>query len=247
MRKPEPAAQNAEAAPAAPPPEPSEGRGRAIGYTLVPELERGAADGGRSVQRDLRLMAAECRKRGIPAGKLVRDLESHSGPDLSRPGLAYALTALADGEFGCLVVTRLDRLSRSAANLGTLVRMLEERGARLVVIDIGLDTATEEGRNAAAALVSVGELEQRKLAERTRKGLEAARHGRRSGRPSVADRPSLKQRIVEMRQSGMTLQAIADTLNDEKVPTVRGGAKWRPSSVQAAAGYKRPSRSGPRS
>jgi hypothetical protein len=66
---------------------------------------------------------------------------------------------------------------------------------------------------------------------------------RSSGRPAVADRPSLKHRIVDMRASGMTLQAIADTFNDEGVPTVRGGAKWRPSSVQAAAGYKRPNRS----
>jgi hypothetical protein len=40
----------------------------------------------------------------------------------------------------------------------------------------------------------------------------------------------------------MTLQAIADTLNREGVPTLRGGAEWRPSSVQAAAGYKRPRR-----
>ena len=37
----------------------------------------------------------------------------------------------------------------------------------------------------------------------------------------------------------MTLQAIADVLNEEGVPTQRGGAKWRPSSVQSAAGYKR--------
>jgi hypothetical protein len=40
----------------------------------------------------------------------------------------------------------------------------------------------------------------------------------------------------------MTLQAIADQLNAEGVPTPRGGAKWRPSSVQTAAGYKRRSR-----
>ena len=38
----------------------------------------------------------------------------------------------------------------------------------------------------------------------------------------------------------MTLQAIADRLNAEGIPTVRGGAKWRPSSVQAAVGYRRP-------
>ena len=45
-----------------------------------------------------------------------------------------------------------------------------------------------------------------------------------------------------MRASGMTLQAIADELNAEKVPTLRGGAMWRPSGVQAAAGYSRPGR-----
>jgi hypothetical protein len=40
----------------------------------------------------------------------------------------------------------------------------------------------------------------------------------------------------------MTLQGIADVLNAEGVPTLRGGAEWRPSSVQTAAGYKRRSR-----
>ena len=39
-----------------------------------------------------------------------------------------------------------------------------------------------------------------------------------------------------MRGANMTLQAIADQLNDEGVPTLRGGAMWRPSSVQAAPG-----------
>jgi hypothetical protein len=43
-----------------------------------------------------------------------------------------------------------------------------------------------------------------------------------------------------MREARMTLQAIADTLNAEGVPTLRGGAMWRPSSVQAALGYRRP-------
>jgi hypothetical protein len=46
-----------------------------------------------------------------------------------------------------------------------------------------------------------------------------------------------------MRADGMTLQGIADVLNEEGVPTLRGGAKWRPSSVQTAAGYKRRSKS----
>ena len=50
----------------------------------------------------------------------------------------------------------------------------------------------------------------------------------------------LRRRITRLRRAGLTLQAIADLLNDDGVPTVRGGAMWRPSSVQAAVGYKRP-------
>jgi hypothetical protein len=63
---------------------------------------------------------------------------------------------------------------------------------------------------------------------------------RRKGPGSVADNPELRDRIMAMRAAGMTLQAIADELNADGIPTVRGGAKWRPSSVQAAAGYQRP-------
>jgi hypothetical protein len=49
-----------------------------------------------------------------------------------------------------------------------------------------------------------------------------------------------------MRAANMTLQAIADQLNAEGVPTLRGGAMWRPSSVQAALGYRRPGTRHPR-
>ena len=218
----------------------TEGR-PALGYTIV--SAQGEAERER-LREEAKLIQAACQEHGLVLGKLVRDLETHNGPDLRRPGLTYVLERLASKEYETLVVSRLDRLTRSAANLGTLLRLLDERHARLIVIDIGLDTGTADGRVAAEALVTVGNLDEKKIEERTRKGLEAARSGRRSsGRPAVADRPSLKRRIVEMRESGMTLQAIADTLNDESVPTVRGGAKWRPSSVQAAAGYKRPNRS----
>ena len=171
--------------------------------------------------------------------QLVGDVQSYSGPDLERPGLNHALELLTAGEATCLVVAGLDRLSRSAANLGTVIEWLEEVGARLVVIDIDLDTHTEEGRLAARALVRVGALERRSGAAVIRERPLA--DDRRRGRPAVSDLPLLQRRIATMRASGLTLQAIADTLNREGVPTLRGGAKWRPSSVQAATGYKRPS------
>jgi DNA invertase Pin-like site-specific DNA recombinase len=207
----------------------------ALGYTIVPasgESER------RRVREDARLIQAACQEHGLVLGKLVHDIETHAGSDLNRPGLSDALERLATKEYDSLVVTRLDRLTRSPVTLGTLLGMLGEREARLIVIDIGLDTGTEDGRVAAETLMTVGRLEENAIEQHTPAG--SAR--RATGRPAVADRPSLKRRIADMRASGMTLQAIADTLNAEGVPTVRGGARWRPSSVQAAAGYKRPNR-----
>ncbi len=212
---------------------------RALGYTTVSRPE----DAESQLRAEARQIQLACKKRGLPLKKLVRDLESNGGADLTRPGLSFALERLAKGEYTCLVVTSLDRLTRSAADLGTLIYLLEERRTRLIVVDIDLDTGTDQGRLAARALVKVSGLERKKLEEQARKGLEAARDKRRSsGRPAVADRPTLRRRIADMRAEGMTLQAIADALNEEGVPTLRGGAQWRPSSVQSAAGYKRPPR-----
>jgi hypothetical protein len=59
----------------------------------------------------------------------------------------------------------------------------------------------------------------------------------------VSDAPAVRERVAAMRAANMTLQAIADTLNAEGVPTMRGGARWRPSSVQTVLGYRRPTRS----
>jgi DNA invertase Pin-like site-specific DNA recombinase len=123
------------------------------------------------------------------------------------------------------------------ANLPPLLRWFTEPERTLVAIDLRLDTATEAGRLAAFALAGVGGWEHERISARTRRGLEAARS---RGRAAVADQPELRERIVRMREQGLTLQAIADALNEEGVPTLRGGAKWRPSSVQRAAGYRRP-------
>jgi DNA invertase Pin-like site-specific DNA recombinase len=220
----------------------SPGRQPALGYASVPEGDQG----NDSMRRQQQEIDAICSRKGLDLLKLVRDVESRGGSDLNRPGLVYALKQLKAHDASCLVVSSLERLTPSAANLGTLVEWIDRRGARLVVVDIDLDTGTPEGRLVAKALATVGGSERKTLMQRTRKGLEAARLAQRSsGQPAVSDPPALKQRIADMRARGMTLQAIADTLNAEGVPTLRGGALWRPSSVQAAAGYKRPSRARP--
>jgi hypothetical protein len=69
--------------------------------------------------------------------------------------------------------------------------------------------------------------------------------GRPDWRPAVTHDRELRARISQMHAQGMTLQAIADRLGEEGVPTVWRGGKWRPSSVHAYTGYKRPRRARP--
>ena len=182
-------------------------------------------------------IAVACGRRGLSLLEVVREWEPARGHALDRPGLGYALEKISAGEAAGLVVANLSRLTRSVPELGRVLEWLSCSETRLIAAVPGLDTGDDGGRLAARTIIGLSHWERDRLVERTRKGmLEARRRGPRS----VADSPELKARIAGMRTAGMTLQAIADRLNAEGVPTVRGGSKWRPSSVQAATGYKRP-------
>lgn len=171
--------------------------------------------------------------------ELVCD-QGQSGKDLERPGLKRALELIATGEADGLAVAKLDRLSRSVIDAGTLAEWFEEAGGRLIALDLNIDTSTPSGRMVLHLLAAVAQWERETIAQRTRAGMaELRRRGEPTGRPAVADRPELFDRISALRAGGMTLQAIADALNAEQVPTLRGGSRWRVSSVQAAAGYRR--------
>ena len=212
-----------------------------VGYATVPKAEHGG--GGALVREQATAIEALCERNGWQLLELVRDVEEPRVKGLDRPGLTYALERVTSGEASCLVVSQLRRLSPSAADLGRILESIARNGGRLVALDVDVDTAAPAGRKAANVLISVGAWERERVGQRTRKGLEAARaKGQRIGRPAVDDVPELKERIAAMRAKGMTLQAIADRLNAEGIPTLRGGEKWRPSSVQAAVGYRRPPR-----
>ncbi len=213
---------------------------RAIGYVSVPP---GQSLRGSFMQAQMRAIDAACERHGWTLLEVVRDIERERGKASDRPGLTYALQSLARGDASCLIVGALPRLSPTVAELGGILKAIGRSGGRFVSLEDQIDTADPAGRKAANVIVSVSGWEHERLGERTRKGLAAARaKGAPISRPSVQDIPSLKEQIAAMRASGMTLQAIADTLNDDGVPTLRGGQKWRPSSVQAAAGYRRPKR-----
>jgi DNA invertase Pin-like site-specific DNA recombinase len=205
----------------------------AIGYVTAASDDELTLD-------DCATIRAAAQRAGWQLLEIVRDRD-RGRASLARPGLAYALDQIDAHRARALVVSNLRRLSRSIVDLAKVMRRLLDAGAVLIGLDLGFDTSTPEGHYAAMVLIEFGVWERERIAERTRMGLERtkARGGAR-GRPAVADHPELQQRIASLRAGKMTMQAIADVLNAEGVPTLRGGAMWRPSSVQAALGYRRP-------
>jgi DNA invertase Pin-like site-specific DNA recombinase len=164
-------------------------------------------------------------RKGIEIVAVVRDAH-----DAGRSGLAEALGYIAAGRATTLMTLELGAVAGSLRALIALFDWLAAAAADLVALDVDLDTASAMGRRAVVLLREV---------ERWEREVEPGRPPR--GRPGLAARePRLGRRIAAMRKGGLSLQAIADALNADGVPTQRGGARWRPSSVQAALGYRRP-------
>lgn len=214
---------------------------RAIGYARVSTSEQVESGAGLTDQR--RKLAAEIAHRGWDLVDLIVD-EGESGKDLDRPGIRSALARIAAGEADALVVTKLDRLTRSVLNFAEILQWADRLGVSLVVLDIGVDTSTGTGKLVVGIMAQIAEWERGVIADRTRDAAAIRRgEGKVMGRPGVRDRfPDLAKRIAAIRQAGSTWQAIADTLNAEHIPTMRGGTKWRVSAVQSAAGYVRDQR-----
>jgi DNA invertase Pin-like site-specific DNA recombinase len=211
---------------------------RMIAYARVSTEEQAALGFGLPAQEaDLR-RAAELH--GWELIELVRD-EGLSAKTLARPGLQRALRAIARGEADGLVVSKLDRLTRSVIDFGELLDWFRAAGAALVALDMNVDTSTPSGKMIASIIVVIAEWERETIAARTKAGLAAKRaNGEPTGRPALADHPELAERIRALHADGLSLHGICAALNAEGVPTARGGATWRPSALQKLLGYERP-------
>ena len=206
-----------------------------VGYVAV---ARGA-DRNRELEVAARSIASWCEERGWNLVRVVHDIAPAGGRLVNRPGFGYVLDQVADGRIAGVVVARLGDLTRSVSELAKLLEWMDRADAFTIALDYDLDTSTGTGEHAAGVVVEVGNWERDRIAARTKPGLTAIRTSGPT-RGSVRDDPELCARINEMRAQGMSLQAISDALNAAGVPTLRGGTEWRPSSVQAATGYKRP-------
>jgi len=89
--------------------------------------------------------------------------------------LAKALADLATGKAQGLVVSKLDRLSRSLLDFAALLASAQREGWTLCALDTGIDMATPSGEFMAGVMASAAQWERKIIGVRTREGLAAKR------------------------------------------------------------------------
>jgi len=148
------------------------------------------------------------------------------------PQLRRALDLLASGQADALVVAKMDRLARSVAHASDILELAKAQGWNLVVLDVGIDLATPQGRAMAQMLAVFAELERELIGARTREALAARRRrGEPVGRPRLAP-AGVVRRIVLEREAGASFRAIARDLSAGGVLSPAGRPTWQESSVR---------------
>ncbi|MGB8652865.1 MAG: recombinase family protein [Mycobacteriales bacterium] len=205
---------------------------KVVGYIRVSTGEQADSGAGLAAQRAA--IEGDAARRGWEIVAVHEDAGASGKSLTGRVGLSAALDAVSHGQADVLLVSKLDRLSRSLVDFAGLLARSQKEGWAFVALDLGVDTSTPAGAFVAQVLSAASEWERKIIGDRTRDALAAKKAaGVRLGRRSQLDQAVLA-RIVRERAGGSTLQAIADGLNRDAVPTTRGGALWRVSTIRSA-------------
>jgi DNA invertase Pin-like site-specific DNA recombinase len=167
----------------------------------------------------------------------------------ARPQGAEAFARAA--EHDRLVVTKLDRLGRSAPDLLSVIEHFTSAGCDVVSVSESLDTSTSHGRLLRTVLAGVAEFEHDRISERV---AEVERAKAQAGRPHGGPAPygyryagnrggltvepgeaAVVKRIFAAFSSGQSMTAIARSLHQDGIPT-RKGRYWRTSTVRGILG-----------
>jgi site-specific DNA recombinase len=105
-----------------------------------------------------------------------------TGGNMERPALQRLLADIAAGKIDCVVVYKVDRLSRSLLDFARMMEVFERHQVAFVAVTQQFNTATSMGRLVMNVLLSFAQFEREIISERTRDKIAAARRkGKWSG------------------------------------------------------------------
>lgn len=223
---------------------------KAYGYVRVSTQDQ--ADSGLSIAAQERRITQYCEYKGLELTKIIKD-EGVSAytPLQERPGGGQLVAHTSSEEGVSVVAIKLDRLFRDAHDCLGVTKDWNTRGVTLHLLDLGVDTASPMGRAFLTNAATYAELERNLISERTKEALhqikidggrlgadsfgwerteDVDKHGRRIFRANPLELETIGT-CKALRDSGLTLQQIADKFNREGVPTKKGG-RWFPSTVR---------------
>lgn len=223
----------------------SDGRLRVAGYGRVSTDEQ--AQDGASLVNQQEKIRMHCELHELELVKIVVD-PGFSAKTLDRPGLSEVLDDLRRRRVDGLVITKLDRLTRSLGDWSNLIDELfsKQAGRRLFSVSDSIDTGSASGLLVLDVLMSVAQWERRIIAERTSDALQGKiRRGERCGKvrygydlsddgktltPNRHEQGVIKK-MKAWRAEGWTYQRIVDELKLLRVETKGGSMLWSPSSL----------------
>ena len=98
-----------------------------------------------------------------------------TGANLERPALRRLFRDVEAGSVDCIVVHRVDRLSRSLLDFARIMEVLDRKGVSFVSTSQPFNTTNSIGRLTLNVLLSFAQFEREIIAERTRDKIRAAR------------------------------------------------------------------------
>lgn len=99
----------------------------------------------------------------------------YTGGNLDRPAAQRLLADVEDGKIDCIVVYKVDRLSRSLLDFARIMQILEKRGVSFVSVTQQFNTTSSMGRLTLNILLSFAQFEREIISERTRDKIAGAR------------------------------------------------------------------------
>jgi len=99
----------------------------------------------------------------------------YTGGNLDRPALQRLLGDIDQSRIDCVLVYKVDRLSRSLLDFARLMEVFERHQVSLVSVTQPLNTTTSLGRLTLNILLSFAQFEREMIADRTRDKMAAAR------------------------------------------------------------------------
>ena len=163
------------------------------GYARVSTIDQDL-----TVQQDA-LKAAGC--------EIVRAEKVSGTSRAGREELETLLEFLREGD--TLMVTRVDRLARSIADLQDIVRLLKNKGVELQATEQPIDTSTAAGKCFLDMLGVFSEFETNLRRERQMEGIAKAKEaGKYKGRKPSIDRDE----VAKLHSQGLGPTAIANEL-----------------------------------